>query len=299
MKKKNMRVKNIVGIFAILLMASIFVMPVSAQNSGIPIKLELTAEPSTIEVGETAIITVRLLDENDKPVVTEVDISVSISTNLGSVPSSIVIPAGADLSKTKFTSKVSGIAVISAKSKGLIGDTTSIAVTMEERFRVEPMVVLRPVVDIIEKGQDGVVELYMDNPTLNDVVLHVEAHITVPAGIHVYSEQYAWATAAGVAYGLFEVPPGAAETISIHIKADETARIGQYTLHFSGLYYPGNNKDIYNPISLAYPVTVKEASMKAPTPTPGGTPEPIMSGFEAVFAIAGLLIIAYLLRRRG
>ena len=128
MKKKNLRIKNIVGIFVIMLLASIFVMPVSAQSQGIPIKLELTAEPSPIEVGETAIITVRLLDENDKPVVTEVDISVSISTNLGSVPSSLIIPAKKDLSETQFTSEVSGIAVISAKSKGLISDTTSIAV---------------------------------------------------------------------------------------------------------------------------------------------------------------------------
>jgi len=41
MKKKNMKNKNIVGIFAIMLMASTFVMPmpVSAQNSGIPVKL--------------------------------------------------------------------------------------------------------------------------------------------------------------------------------------------------------------------------------------------------------------------
>jgi hypothetical protein len=56
MKKKNMRVKNIVGIFAIMLLALIFVMPsVSAQNSiiPIPIKLGLTAEPSTIAVGDT------------------------------------------------------------------------------------------------------------------------------------------------------------------------------------------------------------------------------------------------------
>ncbi len=116
----------------------------------------------------------------------------------------------------------------------------------EEKFRVGPTVVLRPVVDVIEKGQDGIVELYMDNPSLNDVVLHLDAHVIVPAGIHIYSEQYAWATAAGVAYAPgYEIPPGTARTISIHVMADENARIGQHTLHFSGLYYPGNNKDLY------------------------------------------------------
>jgi hypothetical protein len=149
----------------------------------------------------------------------------------------------------------------------------------EEKFRVGPTVRLRPVIDIIEKKQDGIVELYIDNPSLNDVVLHMEVHVSVPSGIHIYSEEYAWATAAGVAYApAIDVPPGTARTISLHIKADENARIGQHTLHFSGLYYPGNNKDHYNPISLTYPITVKEL----PTETPA-----IIPGFEAVLAVTG------------
>ena len=171
----------------------------------------------------------------------------------------------------------------------------------EEKFRVGPTVVLRPVVDVIEKGQEGIVELYMDNPSLNDVVLHLEAHVMVPAGLHIYSEQYAWATAAGVAYAPgFEIHPGTARTISVHVKADENARIGQHTLHFSGLYYPGNNKDLYNPISLTYPLEVKEPSDmdEMPTPTPAETPAPKPPGFEAIFAIAGLLAVAYLVGRR-
>ena len=280
MNKKDIRIKNIVGIFAIILMASVFVMPVLAQNSGLPLKLELTAEPSTINVGETAIITVRLLDENDKPVVTEVDISVSISTNLGSVHSPLLIRAKKDLAETQFTSEVLGLAVISAKSRGLISDTTSIAV-IEEKFRVAPTVALTPIVNIIEKGQDGIVELYINNPSPNDVALYMEMNVTVPAGIHVYSESA----------GIFEVPPGIERTFLIHIKADKTARIGECTLHFRGLYCPGNNKDLCNQVSLTYPVTVIEPSMEVPTP---GERVP---GFEAVFTIAGLLAVAYLLRR--
>jgi PGF-CTERM protein len=294
MKKKNMRIENIVGIFVIMILASIFIMAVSAQSSSIPIKLELTAEPSTITVGETSIITVRLLDENDKPVVTEIDVSVNLSTDIGYVLSYMIILAETNLSETKFISEVPGIAVISAKSKGLIGDTTSIAV-IEEKFRVGPTVVLRPVVNVIGKGQDGIVELYISNPSSNDVVLHMEAHVIVSAGIHVYSEQHVWATTAGGAYSpLFEVPPGTERTFLIHIKADKTARIGECPLHFGGLYYPGNNKDLYNQISLTYPVTVKEPSMEVPTPIP----TPLEPGFEAVFTIAGLLAVAYLLRRR-
>ena len=128
MENKNVEIINIVGIFALMLLALIFVMPVSAQSPDIPIELALTAEPSTITVGETSTVTVRLLDENKKTVVAEVDIPVSLSTNLGYVPSSMVIPAGTNLSSTEFASEVSGMAVISVKSKGLISDTTSIAV---------------------------------------------------------------------------------------------------------------------------------------------------------------------------
>jgi PGF-CTERM protein len=129
-QKKNTRIKNIAGIFAIMLLVSILVMTmsVSAQSLGIPVKLGVTADPSTIEVGENTIITIRLLDENDNPVNTEVDVPVDISTDLGYVPPSLVIPAGKNSLSTTFTSLDSGIAVISVKSEGFIGGTTAILV---------------------------------------------------------------------------------------------------------------------------------------------------------------------------
>lgn len=122
-----MKNKNIVVIFVLMLLVSIFVTPVSAQ-SPVPIELELTVESSTIKVGNTSTVTVRILDENGKPVVTEADIHVTLSADRGSVYFPIVIPAGTNLSSTQFTPNVTGVSVISAKSKGLISDTASIAV---------------------------------------------------------------------------------------------------------------------------------------------------------------------------
>lgn len=136
-------------------------------------------------------------------------------------------------------------------------ETSTETPVAEQKFRVGPTVVLRPVNDVITKDEDGLVELYIDNPSLNDVTLNVDARISVPSGIHVYGQEFAQTGAAGTAYGTFSVPPGSARTISIDLKGD---KVGTYTVHFSGLYWPGDNKDSYNPISLSHPFEVKEAS---------------------------------------
>jgi hypothetical protein len=127
----------------------------------------------------------------------------------------------------------------------------------EQKFRVGPTVVLRPVNDVITKNQDGLVELYIDNPSLNDVTLNVDARISVPSGIHVYGQGFAQTGAAGTVYGIFSVPPGNARTIYVNIKGE---KVGTSTVHFSGLYWPGDNKDDYNPISLSHPFVVEQAS---------------------------------------
>lgn len=127
----------------------------------------------------------------------------------------------------------------------------------EQKFRMGPTVVLRPVNDVITKNEDGLVELYIDNPSLNDVTLNVDARISVPAGIHVYGQGFAQTGAAGTVYGIFSVPPGNARTIYIDIKGE---KVGSSTVHFTGLYWPGDNKDDYSPISLSHPFTVEEPS---------------------------------------
>lgn len=120
---------------------------------------------------------------------------------------------------------------------------TATPVPTVAKFRVGPTVRLRPVTDVIERNQDGIVEIYMDNPSLNDVTLSVEARVSVPSGIHVYGQSFGQAGAAGMVMGTFEVPPGTARTINVAIKANKSARIGSHSLQFTGLYWPGDNKD--------------------------------------------------------
>lgn len=167
------------------------------------------------------------------------------------------------------------------------------------KFRVGPTVRLRPVTDVIERTQDGIVEIYMDNPSLNDVTLKVEARVSVPSGIHLYGQSFGQAGAAGTVMGTFEIPPGGVRTINVAIKADKSARIGSHSLQFTVLYWPDDNKDNYQPISLTYGVTVKEASEEPEKPPEGaGTPTTKIPGFGAVLAIFGVFAIARLLSRK-
>ncbi len=144
---------------------------------------------------------------------------------------------------------------------------------LTDEFRVGPSVTLRPVTDVIDANQDGLVELYMNNPSFNDVTLNVDARVSVPSGIHVYGESFGQTAGTGQVYGTFSVPPGTARTISVVIKADNSARIGSHTLQFTGLYWPGDNRENYQPLSLTYSVNVKEPSNNPESPAPS-TPTP-------------------------
>lgn len=170
----------------------------------------------------------------------------------------------------------------------------------EKKFRVGPTVRIRPLNDEIKKDQDGMVELYFDNPSLNDIVLTVDARISVPSGIHVYGQGFGEAAAAGMVYGKFEVPPGGARTINIVIKAE---KIGDFNAQFTGTYYPGDNKDAYQPISLTHPFKVLEPSAKPNEPGKVDNKEkkeqePAKSpGMTVILSIFAIAILSYRMRR--
>lgn len=130
---------------------------------------------------------------------------------------------------------------------------------VEQKFKVEPTVRIRPINDEIKKGQDGLVELYLDNPGLNSVSLTVEILINTPSWVSVHGEGFGEA-AIGTVSGKFEVAPGNSRTININFRTENTL---DFSAQFTGTYYPGNNKDVYQPISLTVPFRVI-----VPTPTP-------------------------------
>ena len=130
----------------------------------------------------------------------------------------------------------------------------------EPILREGPVVKLRPVCDVIDSSQDGLVELFFSNSSLNDVTMQGDFYVSVPAGIYVYGQGMGLSTAAGTTYGQFSATPGTARTIYLNIKADETAVGKSFFIHFSGQYYMDGNKDSYQPISLTHPFKVVSAS---------------------------------------
>ena len=129
--------------------------------------------------------------------------------------------------------------------------------TGEQAFRVGPTVSLRPLNSETNKSQDGIVELFMNNPNLNDVTLEVDMAVDVPSDIYIHSQEGGMTGGAGTVTGHFTVPPGSSRTITLHVKGE---KVGTYSVHFSGLYWPGINKNKWNPITLDSSFAVTEPS---------------------------------------
>ena len=129
--------------------------------------------------------------------------------------------------------------------------------SLQGAFRVGPTVRLRPVNDVIDSGKDGLVEILFRNPVVNDTNMIVDLTVSLPSGIHVSGEGFATSAAAGAASATFTVVPGQSQTIYLNVKSE---KVGQFTIHFSGLYWPQGDKDLFNPISLTHPFTVNEPS---------------------------------------
>jgi len=208
-----------------------------------------------------------------------------LSIFMVSIPSAIA--EGNQTNQTNAT--VTPTVTVTAIPTPTITTTVSPTAAGEGKFRVGPTVKLRPVNDVINKSSDGLIELYMDNPSLNDVTLNVDARISVPSGIHVYGQGFGEAGAAGTVYGTFDVPPGKARTIYITIKAEKT---GDFYAQFSGLYWPDNNKDAYNPISLTHPFKVFEPSLNPSDPKPSN---PQLAGVAGELPPSWIILAAVVL----
>ena len=132
---------------------------------------------------------------------------------------------------------------------------TTPVMTRDRTVRIGPTVNLRPVKDDIIISEDGLIELYIDNPVINEEIMHADVKISVPSGISMNGQGFGNAESAGILHGVFDIYPGQAITIQMTIKAEKT---GEFLTKFSGLYWLGDNKNNYQPISLTHTIKVRE-----------------------------------------
>ena len=132
---------------------------------------------------------------------------------------------------------------------------TTPVMTRDRTVRIGPTVNLRPVKDDIIISEDGLIELYIDNPVINEEIMHADVKISVPSGISMNGQGFGNAESAGILHGVFDIYPGQAITIQMTIKAEKT---GEFLTKFSGLYWLGDNKNNYQPISLIHTIKVRE-----------------------------------------
>lgn len=169
--------------------------------------------------------------------------------------------------------------------------TVAQTATKEAKFRAGPTVRLRPLNSEIDENNDGIVELFLNNPSLNDISLEVDMSVSVPSDIYIYGEDGGMSGGAGTVVGHFSVPPGSSRTITLHIKG---SKIGDFPVHFGGSYWPKGDKDAWNPISLDNSFKVIEPSETGTEPIskPGEIPYTwiilvavVLGGIGLIFAL--------------
>ncbi len=265
---------------------------------------ELVIEPAEATVGRTVVIKATIANNGDSEGTFQATLEVNGKTEQ---TQDVTLTQGqTQVVEFTYTPSSEGDYNISVGSK-----TATLKVILtdtEAKFREGPVVKLRPVTDEIDSTNDGLVELFFSNPSLNDVTLQVDVYVSVPSGIHVYGEGFGLAGAAGTVYGQFNAPPGTARTIYLNIKADKTAEGKTHFIHFTGQYWPEGNKDAYNPISLTHPFKVVEASpnptnsnLTNPEQVPGSEVGGIWIGWWIILAVVILggigTIVAVMSRR--
>jgi len=246
-------------ILAILCLVTLLMLPAQAAmaqtGDQATAKFEVTSitvAPSESTLGQKVTITVNVKNSGDA----EGTYTAALKVNNNIVDSKDVILAAGEAKAVEFeyTPTTEGSYNIE------VGSQKASLKVVAGKLRVGPTVVLRPVEDTISTRQDGLVELFIDNPSLNEATLHFDLTVSVPSGLHVYGQGFSLAGAAGTLYGQLDVSPGSAKTVFMNIKASESAVGKNFYVHFSGIYYVGENKDLYNPISLTHPIWVTQAS---------------------------------------
>ena len=127
---------------------------------------------------------------------------------------------------------------------------------------------LQSILDTITSEQDGHVEVSFRNPGANDCAVDADLGVSVPTNIIISSKDGSSGTAGKVNFIVSDIRPGLERSISMDFKCLVK---GEYTINFSGSYWPSGDKSRYQPITLHQRLICKGVS---PTPTPAPPPPP-------------------------
>ena len=159
---------------------------------------------------------------------------------------------------------------------------------------------------MITKENSGVLSFTVNNPIGNPTVTKQIA-IKVPSGIEITGATFAAGGAGMYVSEPRKLSAGGLDSIILSVKASEFREEGwEATVEGYVTYSYENDPNQYEttahrltykipPISTPIPMPTPTPITPTPTPTPSPTETP---GFEAIFAIAGLLAVAYLVGRK-
>ena len=155
-------------------------------------------------------------------------------------------------------------------SLGGLSERISVSEGGPTRIPVGPTVRLRPNRTVVTQTQDAIIDMFWDNSILNTKPYVLEVTVDVPIGLYLYSADGAMGCGAGTCKGLFDIPPSSVRNLPLIVKADE---VGNKFIHMNGRYFPQDNPDMWNPISLTVPINVEAKSDETGPPTPVPTAE--------------------------
>lgn len=118
--------------------------------------------------------------------------------------------------------------------------------SQEQAFRFGPTVIFQSLNSEINKTQNGTVELFLKNPSLNNVTLEADMNVSAPSNIRIYSEEGDISSAISTVNEHFSVLPGSSKTVTLHIIGERT---GTFSVHSNINYWPDKNKNYLSTMS--------------------------------------------------
>lgn len=140
-------------------------------------------------------------------------------------------------------------------------------------------------------GEDILLRLSAVN-LITKPLMHVQVIIIPPSGMSVTSAGFV-KSGAGQFTTTYEIVPGKGRDIEVRIKSNQ---VGDFEVEGRAIYYFGDDTENVEDHTLTLPIKVRPKHDITPAPTDGGGIFGL-PGFEAMFAIAGLLLAVFLIRR--